>query len=270
MVETHVLDDQRVADLAAQFEHAWSTRTTIPPLSETLGLADPAAAYAIQTQWTAMRLANGERILGRKIGLTSLAMQQQLGVHEPDYGSLWASRYVPAERGLAVAPASWFIQPRVEGELAFLIGRRLAGPGVTLQHVLAATEAIAVAIEIVDSRIEDWRIKLVDTVADNASYGGFTLGPWSRALRTADLRTIGMVLSQNGRPAVEGIGAAALGHPARCVAWLANKLAEFGIALEPGDIVLSGSLARALPARAGDVFTVEMHGQPPLILRFTE
>jgi 2-keto-4-pentenoate hydratase len=127
---------------------------------------------------------------------------------------------------------------------------------------------VAVAVEVVDSRITDWRIQLTDTVADNASYGALAVGPWSRSLRTADLRTLGMLIHHNGRLAVEGIGAAALGNPARAVAWLANKLTTFGVRLEPGDIVLSGSLGRAIPVHGGDLLILEVHGQPPLSVAF--
>lgn len=268
MAEQRVVAGLDIEALAERLDHAWETATTIPPLTESVGPLSPAEAYAIQTRWSELRARRGERTVGRKIGLTSRAMQEQMGVFEPDYGNLWASRYFPAVRGRAEVPAQLFIQPRLEGELAFLIGKPLAGPGVTLQAVLAATEAVALAVEIVDSRIEDWRIKLADTIADNASYGGFVVGSWDPSLREADLRTIGMLVHHNGRPAVEGIGAAALGHPARAVAWLANKLGEFGVRLEPGDIVLSGSLARAIPAQAGDLFVVEMFGQPPLTVRF--
>ncbi|ABU58485.1 2-keto-4-pentenoate hydratase [Roseiflexus castenholzii] len=253
--------------IARRLDNAWEQRQPLAPLSASMALT-PEHAYAIQSRWTDLRLARGERVIGRKIGLTSRAIQQQLGVNEPDYGSLWASRYFPLAGGRVDVPADLFVQARVEGELAFLIGRPLREPGVTLHDVLAATDAIAAAIEIVDSRIADWRITLVDTVADNASYGGFTLGPWSRALRSVDLRTVGMLLHHNGEPAVQGIGAAALGHPARAVAWLANKLIAFGINLEPGDIVLSGSLGPAIPMRTGDLFTLEIHGQPPLSMRF--
>ncbi len=257
-----------IATVAQQLDAAWEQRLPIAPLSERMALI-PEQAYAIQSRWTELRLARGERVIGRKIGLTSRAIQQQMGVNEPDYGSLWASRHFPAVGGRVEVPADLFLQARVEGELAFLIGRPLREPGVTLHDVLAATDAIAAAIEIVDSRIADWRIKLVDTIADNASYGGFALGSWSRALRHADLRTMGMLLHHNGAPAVQGIGAAALGHPARAVAWLANKLITFGIHLEPGDIVLSGSLGPAIPVRAGDLFILEVHGQLPLSMRFT-
>jgi 2-keto-4-pentenoate hydratase len=260
--------EQNIDALAQRLDRAWEERFTIPPLTESEGVTDAAAAYAIQTRWTALRVARGERILGRKIGLTSKAVQEQMGVDEPDYGTLWASRYFPAVNGRAEAPIDLFLQPRVEGEIAFLIGETLDRPGVTSQQVLAATDALAAAIEIVDSRIDNWRIRLADTIADNASYGGLTLGPWSRSLRKSDLRTVGMVMSHNGRPAVFGVGAAALGHPATAVAWLANKLQSFGIPLRAGDVVISGALAATIPARQGDIFVLEMHGQPPLTLRF--
>jgi 2-keto-4-pentenoate hydratase len=254
--------------LARRLDEAWESRKPIAPLGESEGLEDVERAYEIQTRWSELRLSRGERIIGRKIGLTSFAMQEQLGVSEPDYGSLWESRYFPASGGRAEIPAEPLLQPFLEGELAFLIGRPLAGPGVTLQEALAATDALAVAVEVVDSRIEDWNIKLPDTIADNASYGGFTTGPWSRSLREADLRTVGMLINKSGSRVAEGMGAASLGHPAEAVAWLANKLASFGTSLEPGDIVLSGSLGRAVPAQQGDVFVLEAHGQPPLTVSF--
>lgn len=258
-----------VEALARRLDGAWEKRELIAPLSESDGLEDVERAYEIQSKWSDLRLGRGERIIGRKIGLTSLAMQEQLGVSEPDYGSLWESRYVPARGGRAEIPAEPLLQPFLEGELAFLIGRSLAGPGVTLQTALAATDALAVAVEVIDSRIEDWNIKLPDTIADNASYGGFTTGPWSRSLREADLRTVGMLINKSGSRVAEGLGDASLGHPARAVAWLANKLASFGTSLEPGDVVLSGSLGRAVPVQRGDVFVLEAHGQPPLTVSFT-
>lgn len=258
-----------VAALAHMLNHAWEKRAPIPPLSESIGLTSVEEAYAIQTRWTELRLAHGEKIMGRKIGLTSQAIQQQFKVNEPDYGALWGSRYYTAQGGQVEVAADTFLQPRLEGEIAFLFGQGLRGPGVTWDQVLAATEALAPAVEIIDSRIENWRIKLVDTIADNASYGGFAVGPWSKQMLEVDLRLLGMIIQQNGEAAAEGIGAAALGHPAKSVAWLINKLAEFGIRLEPGDIVISGALARALPAAAGDTFILEMFGQPPLTVKFT-
>jgi 2-keto-4-pentenoate hydratase len=156
----------------------------------------------------------------------------------------------------------------MEGEVAFLIGRPLRGPHVTPQEVLAATDAMALVVEIVASRIADWKIKLVDTIADNASYGGFVLGEWDRKLRTEDLRLLGMTIYKNGELGAEGVGAAAMGHPAISVAWLVNKLSEFGVSLEPGDIVLSGGITPMQPVAAGDVFTINLTEQPSLTIRF--
>jgi 2-keto-4-pentenoate hydratase len=163
--------------LARRLDEAWENREPVASLSESEGLDDVERAYEIQTKWSELRTGRGEQIIGRKIGLTSFAMQEQLGVSEPDYGSLWSSRYFPAQGGRAEIPAEPFLQPFLEGELAFLIGKPLAGPGVTLQMALAATDALAVAVEVVDSRIEDWNIKLPDTIADNASYGGVHYRP---------------------------------------------------------------------------------------------
>lgn len=257
-----------IETLASRLDTAWRTHTPIPPISETEGLNDVPTAYAIQTRWTEMRLARGEKVVGRKIGLTSKAIQQQLGVAEPDYGSLWGASFYPAANGWVEIPAGEFLQPRIEGEIAFLIGRPLSGPDITPEQVLAATEACAMGIEIVASRIADWRIKLVDTIADNASYGGFTLGPWDKSMRDADLGTLAMTIHHNGALAAEGVGAAALGHPANATAWLANKLLEFGVALQPGDIVLSGGITKMLPVKAGDQFVFSLTGQPQMTVKF--
>lgn len=258
-----------VADIAARLDTAWRTRVPIAPLSESDGVTDAATAYAIQTHWTGMRLARGEKIAGRKIGLTSQAVQQQLGVSEPDYGTLWQSSFYAAKAGKAEMPAGDFMQPRLEGEIAFLIGKRLAGPGLGAADVIAATEACALGVEIVASRIADWKIKLADTIADNASYGGFTLGPWDKRLRDADLAALELQIEHNGAPAGRGLGAAVLGNPALSTAWLANKLAEFGVALEPGDAVISGAITKMLPVKAGDRFVISLTGQPQLSVSFS-
>jgi len=257
-----------IETLATQLDTAWRTGMPIPPISETDGITDVKAAYGIQTHWTNMRLERGEKIVGRKIGLTSKAIQQQLGVSEPDYGTLWQSSFYQAQNGKVNIPAGDFLQPRIEGEVAFLISKPLREPNITSEQVLAATEACAMGIEIVASRIADWRIKLVDTIADNASYGGFTLGPWDREMRAADLGALAMTIHHNGALAAEGMGSAALGHPAISTAWLANKLLEFGVALEPGDIVISGGITKMLPVKAGDEFVFSLTGQPPLTVTF--
>ena len=254
--------------LARRLDEAWETRRPVAPLSESAGLGTIEEAYEIQSLWRQLRLERGERVVGRKIGLTSRAMREQFGVNEPDFGVLWESRQFHVDEGRAEVPAATFLQPRLEGEIAFLIGEPLAGGAVKPEEVLATTAALAVAVEVVDSRIEDWRIKIVDTVADNASYGGFAVGPWSDDLLLEDLRTLGMLIQRNGEPVQMAIGAAAMGHPAEAVAWLVNKLSAFDEGLERGDVVLSGSLGGAVPVRQGDEFVIEAHGQPPLTVSF--
>jgi len=258
-----------VAAIAERLDTAWRTHTPIPPISESDGVSDVATAYSIQTHWTNLRLARGEKIAGRKIGLTSKAVQQQLNVSEPDYGTLWQSSFYEARNGKVTIPANDFLQPRIEGEVAFLIGKPLREPNVTPEQVLAATDACALGVEIVASRIADWKIKLADTIADNASYGGFTLGPWDKAMRDADLSALVMKISRNGEQVAEGLGSAALGNPALSTAWLANKLISLGISLEPGDVVISGALTKMMPFQAGDEFLFSLTGQPDLTVRFS-
>ena len=258
-----------IESLAEKLDTAWRTQKPIPPITETEGISDVKVAYAIQSHWANMRIGRGEKVVGRKIGLTSKAIQQQLGVGEPDYGALWESSYYPVSNGRVTVPAGDFLQPRIEGEVAFLIGKPLRGSNITAEQVLAATEACALGVEIVASRIADWRIKLVDTIADNASYGGFTLGSWDRKMREADLGALAMQVHHNGELAAEGVGAAALGHPATSTAWLANKLLEFGVSLEPGDIVISGGITKMLPVKAGDEFVFSLTSQPSITVVFS-
>ncbi|GAA6736883.1 2-keto-4-pentenoate hydratase [Thermus oshimai] len=252
---------------AEELERAWREGKPIEPLSER-GLRGLEAAYRVQEAWNALRLRAGDRVVGRKIGLTSKAVQQQLGVDQPDFGNLWESRFFGQGVRLE-ASSDPFLQPRVEGELAFLIGKPIQGPHATPQEVLAKTEALAFALEIVDSRIRDWRIRLEDTVADNASFGGFVLLPWERKLLEEDLSTLGLALYKNGELQVQGTGAACLGHPARAVAWLANTLSGFGLRLEPGDIVLSGAWAPVVPVGPGDLVHLTATGGRALALRFS-
>jgi 2-keto-4-pentenoate hydratase len=264
LTATETTSSALIRSIAERLDLAARTRQPIAPISESEGITDTETAYAIQTQWTSMRLARGEKIVGRKIGLTSPAVQQQLGVGEPDYGTLWESSYYEARNGSVTIPASDFIQPRIEGEVAFLIGKPLREKSITPEQILAATEACALGIEIVDSRIANWKIKLVDTIADNASYGGFTLGPWDKHMRDADLGALEMRISQNGAAAGQGLGSAVLGNPARSAAWLANKLLEFGVSLQPGDVVISGAFMKMLSFGAGDEFVFSLSGQPDL------
>jgi 2-keto-4-pentenoate hydratase len=262
-------DGSTIATVAKALDAAWRERAPMPPITASYPDVDLAGAYAVQAAWTGMRVQRGEKIIGRKIGLTSPAIQAQLGVSEPDYGALWESSFYETEDGAVTIPAGDFLQPRVEGEVAFLIGKSLRGPHITAEDVLQATDAYALGVEIVDSRIADWKIKLIDTIADNASYGGFTLGPWDKTLVGKDLGALEMKILHNGELAAEGLSSAAFGHPAKSTAWLANKLLEFGVSLEPGDVVISGGITKMLPVTAGDDFVFSLSTQPSLKIRFS-
>jgi 2-keto-4-pentenoate hydratase len=260
----------RTRELAERLQNAWQARLPVEPFSDSGEITSVDESYAVQRAWASIRADDGEASVGRKIGLTSRGMQAQMGVHEPDFGELWASRAFAPRDGIAEFPTELFIQPRVEGELAFLIGGELVGPGITADDVLAAAVAVSPAIEVVDSRIADWRIKLVDTIADNASYGAFTLGEWSEDLLRQDLREVRLSVTHNQQMTVSEQGRAVLGSPLAAVAWLANKLGSFGEPIRAGDVVLSGSFGPASAAVAGDEFTVEVPGQKPVRARFVQ
>jgi 2-keto-4-pentenoate hydratase len=249
-----VADTRTVAALADELWEAERTRTPVEPLTDRYDGLDIDDAYAIQTYNIDRRVAAGGRVIGRKIGLTSRAMQQMLGVDEPDFGVLLDDMFV--EDGDEI-PLDALLQPRIEAEMAFVLGRDLAGPGVTTANALAAIAGVLPAVEIVDSRVADWRIKLVDTVADNASSGRLVVGGRIRKVDELDLRLIGVVVSRNGELVDTGAGAAVLGNPARPVAWLANKLGQLGATLHAGDVILPGAPHRMVTVAPGDVFRAE-------------
>ncbi|MGD9525220.1 2-keto-4-pentenoate hydratase [Pseudonocardia sp.] len=254
-------------DLAGELWDADRTAVPIPPLTDRhpdLGLED---AYAIQTVNVERRVADGRRIVGRKVGLTSRPMQQLLGVDEPDFGVLTEDMIV--EDGDEVDLAR-LVQPRVEAEMAFVLGRDLAGPGVSTATALAAIAGVLPAIEIVDSRVADWKIKLVDTVADNASSGLLVMGGKLTPVDRVDLRLVGVVVSRGGEVLHTGAGAAVLGNPARCVAWLANKLGAFGSGLRAGDVVLPGSPHAMVTVVPGDTFRAEFAHLGAVTVRFSK
>jgi 2-oxopent-4-enoate/cis-2-oxohex-4-enoate hydratase len=239
------------------------SREPIDPLTERepdLTLED---AYRIQESFIQRRLALGDRVVGKKIGLTSRVVQRTLGVSEPDFGQLLASMIATD-----AISGSTLIAPRAEGEVAFLLDRDLTGPGVTPADVLRATRFVMPCFEIVDSRIRNWRIRLQDTVADNASAGMFVLGDRAVDPTSVDLSTCGMVLEKNGALECTGSGAAALGSPVICVAWLANTLGRFGISLCAGEIILSGSLGALVPVQAGDCLNLSIGGIGSASVRF--
>ena len=246
---------------------AEETRNGTTPLTAIQGDFDVIKAYYVQLETIAEKVKSGRKITGKKIGLTSKAMQNLLGVNEPDYGHLLDDMVV--ENGGAIS-VKRLLQPKVEAEIAFVLKETLKGPGITPIDVLRATEYIVPSLEIVDSRIRDWKIKLADTVADNASSGLYILGGKPVKAEEVDLEMMGMVLKKNGEVINTGVGAAALGHPASCVAWLANKLSEFDIALEAGEVILSGALSAAVNAQAGDVFTAKFAHIGQVSVHFTE
>jgi 2-oxopent-4-enoate/cis-2-oxohex-4-enoate hydratase len=224
-----------------------------------------ADAYRIQQRLNGRRIEAGETIVGRKIGVTSRAVMQMPGVWQPDFGMLLDG--MVCNEGEAIE-ASRLIQPKAEGEIAFILKRDLAGPGISSADVIAATEGVMACFEIVDSRIRDWRIQIQDTVADNASCGVFVLGDRMVSALDVDLATCGMVLEKNGEIVATGAGAAALGAPANAVAWLANTLGPLGIPLKAGEVVLSGSLAAMVPVQAGDNLRVTIGGIGGCSVRF--
>lgn len=250
-----------------QLWEAGKSKEPIAPLTETNPGLSVEDAYAIQKQVQALKLETGSRLIGHKIGLTSKAMQNALGVPEPDFGSLYDDTLLPEG---SFVDYQQFLQPKVEAELAFVMKHDLKGPGVHFHDVMRATDYIVPAFEIIDSRVRNWEIKIQDTIADNASYGALVLGSRGIAVNEADLRTIGLVLEQNGEVIDTAAGAAVLGHPAAAVAWLCNKLAQFGDGLKAGDIVLSGSLTKAYEAKPGDVFTAHFGGVGSVQVGFKE
>jgi 2-keto-4-pentenoate hydratase len=261
-----VADSKLVTALADALWDAERGGVPIEPLTDQHSDLVIDDAYAIQTHNIDRRVAEGARIGGRKIGLTSRGMQEMLGVNEPDFGVLLDDMFV--EDGDEI-PLSSMLQPRVEAEMAFVMETDLAGPGVSTATALAAIGGVLPAVEVVDSRIADWRIKLVDTVADNASSGRIVIGGRVRKVDDLDLRLIGMALSRNGEVIDTGAGAAALGNPARCVAWLANKLGAFGAKLRAGDVVLPGAVHRMVAVTPGDVFRAEFASLGAVTTRFS-
>jgi 2-keto-4-pentenoate hydratase len=223
-----------------------------------------ADGYAIQQAFVEMLLADGDRVIGYKAGLTSIPMQRRFGVDTPDYGPVLAST-VYADGDTVSLDA--FIAPLIEAEIVFRLDTRLAGPGVTNGQARAAIADVTAGLEIVDSRISDWRVKLPDTVADLASTGAVALAERSVPVAHIDPRLVGMVLTRNGELVATGAGAAALGDPVDVVAWLANTLSEYGVALEAGHVIMTGALHAAVAMSHGDEFVAEFDRLGRLTLR---
>jgi 2-oxopent-4-enoate/cis-2-oxohex-4-enoate hydratase len=261
------MDARVINALGDELHGALRERCTVAPLTSRYPDITIDDAYHISRRLLERRLGDGERLIGKKIGVTSKAVQRMLDVHQPDFGYLTdRMRY---ETGCEMPISRELIQPRAEGEIAFLLARGLRGPGVTEADVLAATECVMPCFEIVDSRIQDWKIRIQDTISDNASSGLFLLGKEAVDPRKADLVTCGMVVWKNDEIISTGAGAAALGSPLTCVAWLANTLGAFGVPLEAGEIILSGSLVPLEPVVAGDRMRVRIGGIGSAAVTFT-
>jgi 2-keto-4-pentenoate hydratase len=247
------MDQAKISAYAEQLFNSERNRAAVPPLTQqdpTLTVDD---AYHIQLANVKRVQDMGHVISGKKIGLTSEGIQKQLGVNEPDYGHLFAA--MDCKDGKVNTTA--LLQPKIEGEIAFVLKEDLSGGKVTPEDVRKATDYVAAAFEIVDSRVADWKIKLVDTVADNASSGRYVLGAKKLRLSEVDLPSVTMKLYKNGQLAGEGTGAAVLGDPLISVAWLANRLWSYGVTLKAGEVILSGAFSAAPPAVKGDTFKAE-------------
>lgn len=252
------LDKATIRSFGDELYSALRERRTVAPLTDREPGMTVEDAYKVSLHMLDRRLADGETVIGKKIGVSSKAVQEMLNVHQPDFGFL-TDRMLCAN-GAEMPISEQLIQPRAEGEIAFLLKESLQGPGVTAVDVLKATEFVLPCFEIVDSRIHDWNIKIQDTVADNASCGLFVIGDQAVRPSDVDLVTCGMVVEKNGQVISTGAGAAALGSPVNCVAWLANTLGQFGISLEAGEIILSGSLVPLEPVKPGDSMRVDIGG----------
>ena len=255
-----ILDSEQVQRAAERFDEAERTRRQMRPLTFDYPDMDMVDAHAVQDAWIAMKLARGARIRGRKIGLTSRAMQRAMNIDEPDYGTLLDDMFF--DDGAEIETAS-FLDPRVEVEIAFVLNAPLAGENVTVQEVLEATEAVCPSLELIAAR--SYRLDpqtgktrtVVDTIADNAASAGVVLGRTGFDPGELDLPWCGAALHRNEEVEETGLASAVMGHPANGVCWLARRFAAHGISLQSGDVILSGSFTRPVAARAGDEFLAD-------------
>lgn len=254
------------ADAAERLRIAEATQTAVPPLVQTFPGLDVVDAYEIALLNIRSRIAAGATVYGHKVGLSSLAMQQMMGVDEPDYGHLLSDMVLSEDVPI---PTGRYLLPRVEVEVGFVLGDDLPGEGCTVADVLRCTAFVAPAIELIDSRIADWKIGLFDTIADNASSCGVVLGKERVKPDELDLTAIDATLDLNGTRVAEGRSSAVLGDPTIAVAWLANKVASFGVRLKAGHVVLPGSCTRAYDVKPGDDVVATFSGLGSVHLQFS-
>lgn len=252
--------------VADELYDAYFSRVAVDPLSSRYPDLQVQDSYEIQLLQIRRRLAEGRTIIGHKVGLTSMAMQRMLGVNQPDYGHITDDMYFLEHMPI---DTDQYIQPKVEPEVAFVLKSPLKGPGVTVPQAIAAIDFVLPALEIIDSRIKDWKIGILDTIADNASSGGIVLGSTPVDIRDVDLRLSGCVLHRNGEVLATGAGGAVLGSPITSLVWLANTVGPLGITLEAGHIVLPGSQTAAFAVAGGDVLRANFGGIGSVTARFT-
>ncbi|OBB44619.1 2-keto-4-pentenoate hydratase [Mycobacterium sp. 852002-51961_SCH5331710] len=260
-----MLSDQVRQKLAADLAQAERSKVPIPPLTDGHSDIDVVDAYEIQLINIRQRVAEGAKVIGHKVGLSSKAMQQMMNVDEPDYGHLLDDMAVHEDTPVKSAD---YLYPRVEVEVGFILADDLPGAGCTEDDVLAATAAFAPAIELIDTRITDWKIKLCDTIADNASSAGWVLGENRVSPKDIDITAIDAVLTRNGEVVAKGRSDAVLGNPVTAVAWLARKVDSFGVRLKAGDIVLPGSCTKAFDATPGADYVADFAGLGSVHLSF--
>ncbi|MFE4263909.1 2-keto-4-pentenoate hydratase [Streptomyces sp. NPDC056883] len=260
-----MLNDPLRREAAARLRGAELRRAPVPPLTELYEGIDTEDAYEIQLLTIRHRLAAGDRVTGHKVGLSSPVMQAMMGVDEPDYGHLLLSMELHEDTPV---PAAAYCAPRVEVEVGFVLGADLPGEGCTVADVLAATERVVPALELIDSRIADWRITIADTIADNASSAGYVIGE-GRDPRELDLKAVDATLTSGSETLASGRSDAVLGDPAASVAWLARTVARFGVQLRKGHLILPGSCTRAVDVAAGRTYTADFTGLGPVSLSFS-
>ncbi|KRB78901.1 2-oxopent-4-enoate hydratase [Sphingomonas sp. Root710] len=251
------LDNLTVDRYGDELFEALSCRATVAPLRNRVPGMTIADGYRIQERMVSRMIAAGDSIVGKKIGVTSRAVQDMMQVFEPDFGQLTASM---EHRSGDVLAMNKMIQPRIEGEIAFVLKQDLTGPGLTAVDVLAATAHVVPCFEVVDSRIDNWDIRIQDTVSDNASCGAYVLGGTPVDPRDVDLSLVGLLIEKNGELAATGVGAAVQGSPVNAVVWLANRLGALGVTFRAGELILSGSLAALVPVAEGDKIIAHFGG----------